>query len=150
VLWQRFLLDLCTKQVVSARACVNQFLPYSSSGIALFGMRNVQADSCLNSEQIDTLFISVGGQEGGLGGGYYGPEAQKLHVTVMNFLLGLLPTTGYIVQNWSSATFCATHEPKSILKHSHSKPQLTPLVFFYLCVKTIQSNTIECIQFEVM
>jgi hypothetical protein len=32
-------------------------------------MRTVQADSCLNSEQIDTLFISVGGQEGGVGGG---------------------------------------------------------------------------------
>ena len=55
--------------MVSARACANQFLPYSSSGIALFGMRTIQADSCLNSEQIDTLFISVGGQEGGLGGG---------------------------------------------------------------------------------
>jgi hypothetical protein len=69
VLWQRFWLDLCTKEVVSARACANQFLPNSSLGIALFGMRTVQADSCLNSEQIDTLLISVGGQEGGLGGG---------------------------------------------------------------------------------
>jgi hypothetical protein len=74
VLWQSFWLDLCTKQVVSARACANQFLPYSSSGIALFGMRTVQADSCLNPEQIDTLFISVG-------------EAQNLHVTVMIFSL---------------------------------------------------------------
>ena len=46
----------------------NQFLPYSSSGIALFGMRTVQADSCLNSGQIDTLFISWGGQDGGWGG----------------------------------------------------------------------------------
>ena len=36
VLWQRFWLDLCTKQVVSARACANQFLPCSSSGIAIF------------------------------------------------------------------------------------------------------------------
>ena len=35
-------------------------------------MRTVQADSCLISEQIDTLFISVGGQEGGLGGGVLG------------------------------------------------------------------------------
>jgi hypothetical protein len=43
-------------------------LLYSSSGIAVFGMRTVQADSCLNPEQIDTLFISVGGQ--------FGPEAQ--------------------------------------------------------------------------
>jgi len=39
-------------------------------------MRAVQADSCLNSEQIDTLFISVGGQEGFFwgGGGHFGPE----------------------------------------------------------------------------
>jgi len=35
VLWQRFWLDLCTKQVVSARACANQFLPYYSSRIGL-------------------------------------------------------------------------------------------------------------------
>jgi len=32
-------------------------------------MKTVQAGSCLSSEQIDTLFICVGGQEGGLGGG---------------------------------------------------------------------------------
>jgi len=39
-------------------------------------MRAVQGDSCSNSEQIDTLFISVGGQEGGFGeGGHFGPEA---------------------------------------------------------------------------
>jgi hypothetical protein len=48
--------------VVSARVCANQFLPCNSSGIATFGMKTVQADSCLNSEQIDTLFIGVGGQ----------------------------------------------------------------------------------------
>ena len=71
MLWQKFWLDLCTKQVVSARACANQFLPYSSSSTAIFGMRTVQANSCLNSEQIDSLFISVGGQEGGLGGGVF-------------------------------------------------------------------------------
>jgi hypothetical protein len=76
-------LDLCTKQVVSARACVNQFLPYSLSGIALFGMRTVQADSCLNSDRIDTLFISVRGQEGALGGGcHFRSDVQNLHVTV--------------------------------------------------------------------
>jgi hypothetical protein len=69
VLWQRIWLDLCTKQVVSARACAYQFFPYNSSGIALFGKRTVQADGCLHSEQIDTLFVSVGGQEGGVGGG---------------------------------------------------------------------------------
>ena len=45
------------------------FFPCNSSGIATFGMRTVQADSCLSSEKIDTLFISVGGQEGGWGGG---------------------------------------------------------------------------------
>ena len=48
-----------------------QCLPYSSSGITLFGMITVQADSCLNS---DTLCISVRGQEGVLGGGHFGPE----------------------------------------------------------------------------
>jgi len=58
----------------------------SSSGIALFGMRTVQADSCLNSEPIDFLFIIVGGQEGGFGGGHFGPKAQNLHVTVINIL----------------------------------------------------------------
>jgi hypothetical protein len=44
-------------------------------------MRTVQADGCLNSEQIDTLFISVGGQEGGLGGGSFwagGPEITRV------------------------------------------------------------------------
>ena len=60
---------MCSKQLVSARACTNQFLPCSLPGIALFGIRTVQADSCLNSKQIDTIFISVGGQEGGFGGG---------------------------------------------------------------------------------
>jgi len=69
VLWQSFWLDLCTKEVVSARVCANLFLPNSSSGIALFGMRTVQADSCSNSEQIDTLFISVGVRKGVGGGG---------------------------------------------------------------------------------
>jgi len=66
--------------------CAYQVLPYSLSGIALFGMRTVQADSCLNSEHIDTLFISVGGQEGGWGGGgHFWPEVQTLHVTLMIF-----------------------------------------------------------------
>ena len=65
------------------------FLSYSLSGIALSGIRTVQAHSCLNSEQIDTLFISVGGQQGGFGGGrHFGPEAQILHVTVRKFLTG--------------------------------------------------------------
>ena len=73
--------------MVSARACANQFLPCSSSGIALFGMRTVQAGRCLNSEQIDTLLMSVGGQKGGLGGGQFGPEAQKMHVGVREFFL---------------------------------------------------------------
>ena len=59
----------------------------------------MQADSCLNSEQIDTLFISVGGQEGGLGGGgYFGPEAQMLRVTVMMFFL-YPPVPTYLYYN---------------------------------------------------
>jgi hypothetical protein len=36
VLWQRFWLDLCSKRVVSARACTYQSLPYSSSSSTLF------------------------------------------------------------------------------------------------------------------
>jgi len=47
----------------------HQFLLYNSSGINAFGKRTVQAGNCLHSEQLDTLFICVGGQEGGLGGG---------------------------------------------------------------------------------
>jgi len=47
-------------------------------------MKTVQADSCLNSEQIDTLFTSVGGQEGGLGGGHFQPEAQNSDMCVRN------------------------------------------------------------------
>ena len=70
--------------MVSARACTYQFLPYNFSGIKLFGMKTVQADSCLNSEQIDTLFTSVGGQEGGLGGGHFQPEAQNSDMCVRN------------------------------------------------------------------
>ena len=63
--------------------------PVARQVLHYFGMRTMQAHSCLNSEQIDTLFISVGGQEGGLkggwrGGGHFGPEAQKMHMTVMD------------------------------------------------------------------
>ena len=70
--------------MVSARACANQFCPMACQD--LFGMRTVQADSCLNSEQIDTLFISVGGQEGGLGGGgAFWVGALKVYTCVRNF-----------------------------------------------------------------
>ena len=64
--------------MVSARACAYQFLPHNSSGFNLFGKITVQVDGCLHSDQICTLFITVGGQEGGLGGGvaHFGPEAQ--------------------------------------------------------------------------
>ena len=77
MLRQWFWLDLCTKQVVDARACANQFLPHNFSCIKLIDTRTVQADSCLNSEQIDTLFIRKG-----VGRGVrFGPEAQTLPVT---------------------------------------------------------------------
>jgi len=73
--------------VVNARACANQCLPYNSSRMKIIDMRTVQADSCLNSEQNDTLFSSMGGQEEGLGrGGHLGSEAQNLHVTVRIFV----------------------------------------------------------------
>ena len=78
MLRQWFWLDLCTKQVVDARACANQFLPHNFSCIKLIDTRTVQADSCLNSEQIDTLFINVWGQEGGLGGGAFWVGGPKL------------------------------------------------------------------------
>jgi len=91
---------ICALNRWSVQECAQTSLHYCSSNIALFGMRTVQADSCLNSEQIHTLFISVGGQEGGLegGGGHCGPEAQKLHVTVMNYIfLRILHTYIYTV-----------------------------------------------------
>ena len=93
---KRLWLDLCTKQVVGAKACANQFLPCSSSGIAIFGMRTVQADSSLNSEQVDTLFISVGDQEGGLwgGGGILGRRPKKCTWVsgILNLLADLIPS----------------------------------------------------------
>ena len=55
MLRQRFRLDLCTKQVGG------QCKSVSSSSIAKFGMRTLQADNCLNPEQNGTLFIYVGG-----------------------------------------------------------------------------------------
>jgi hypothetical protein len=91
VAWARVWLDLCTNQVVSARACAYHFLTSNSAVINLLGKRTVQADGCLQSEQIDTLFISVGVQEGGLGGEAFwagGPKFTKnLHVTVRNLFL---------------------------------------------------------------
>ena len=77
VLLRRFWLNLCTKQEVSARACAHHFLPYNSPGINLVDVRTVQADSCLDSEQNNTLFISVGG--------HFGPEAQNLDMPVYDF-----------------------------------------------------------------
>ena len=69
-------------------------------------MRTVQAGSCLNFEQIDTLFISVGGQEGVFrgGGGYFRSEAQNLHVTVMIFFFTLLVPAKYKTQHTSTNT----------------------------------------------
>jgi len=44
----------------------------------LIWQKTVQANSCLNSEQVDTILISVGTQHGGLwGGGHSGPEVQN-------------------------------------------------------------------------
>ena len=60
VLWQRFWLDLCILKVVSARACAQQFLAQLVSYYIIW-QENCAGKSCFNSEQIDTLFISVGG-----------------------------------------------------------------------------------------
>ena len=52
----------------------------------------MQTDSCVRSEQIDTLFISGVSGRGVWGvGGHFGPEAQNLHVTVKYLFLRLLP-----------------------------------------------------------
>ena len=45
------------------------FCPTARQVLHYLACKTVQADCCFNAEQIDTLFISVGGQEGGLGGG---------------------------------------------------------------------------------
>ena len=70
------------------------FLPIpNSSGSKLFGMGIMQVDSRLNSEQIDNLFISVGGQKGVGGGGEAQnlTEAQKLHVSIRKLIfIGVL------------------------------------------------------------
>ena len=48
-------------------------------------MTTVQADSCLSSEQIDTLFISVGVRKGG---GVGGIILGLMHMTVRKFDFG--------------------------------------------------------------
>ena len=73
MLRQRFWLDLCTKQVVSA----------------------TQTGRCFISEQIDTLVISVGGRSGrgvwGVGGHFGGPKFTSDCQSGQAFLLKLLP-----------------------------------------------------------
>ena len=67
------------KTVGHCKSCVHiSFCPITLQVLNLFNTRMVQADSCLNSEQIDTLLISVGGQEGVFGGrGILGRRPQK-------------------------------------------------------------------------
>ena len=65
-------------------------------------MRTVQADSCLNSEQIDTLFISVGGQ-GNWGGApeFYWATCTKNKMYFWNPELKpsrLAPLLGYFIK----------------------------------------------------
>jgi hypothetical protein len=56
-------------------------------------MRTVQADSCLISEQIDILSISVGGQEGG---GEILGRGPKFTRVMSSFFVGPLPHTTLI------------------------------------------------------
>jgi hypothetical protein len=81
------------KTVGHCKSCVHiSFCPITLQVLNLFNTRMVQADSCLNSEQIDTLFISVwGGQRGVWGvGGHFGPAAQNPQMPVMLFIFSLL------------------------------------------------------------
>ena len=73
---------ICALNRWSVQERAQTSLPYSLSGIALIAMKTLQADSCFNSDQIDTLFISVGG--------HFGPEAHNLHVYVRILFLRLL------------------------------------------------------------
>ena len=68
LLWQRFWLDLCTEQMVSARACANRFLPSNSSGTKVSDV----SDGCTHCGKFEVLFISVGG-----GGAFW---AENVHV----------------------------------------------------------------------
>jgi hypothetical protein len=63
------------------------FCPITPS-IKIIDMRTVQAGRCLNSEQIDIFFKSVGSQEGGLGGGVILGRRPKIYTRLSgNFLL---------------------------------------------------------------
>jgi len=68
VLWQRFWLDWCTKQVVSAKACACQFLPYNSSGIRLSG-KNCADRQLLEFWADWHSFYECGGSGRGVWGG---------------------------------------------------------------------------------
>jgi len=74
---------MCTKRMVSARACANQFLPYSSSGIALFGMTTVQADSCLILSRLTPFLLVWGVRKGGLGGGFNLGRRPRIYTSVI-------------------------------------------------------------------
>jgi len=80
---------LCTKQVVSARACAYQFLPYNSSRNCYPEMISRQTNARLISAQNDTLFYLCRGSGRGVGG-HFGPEAQNLDMPVYVFFSSLL------------------------------------------------------------
>jgi len=87
---------------VQARANISFcLLTLQVLGISLFGTKMAQ-NSCLHSEQIDTLFISVGGQGRGSGwvGGHLELKAKNLHVTVMDFFYCLMQRYSNIVTNY--------------------------------------------------
>jgi len=74
---------------VQERAQTN-FCPTAHQVFDLFGIRTVQADSCLNSEQNDTLFISVESQEGGWGGGAFWVVGLKFTRDCHGYFFGTL------------------------------------------------------------
>jgi len=94
-------------------------------------METVQVDSCLTFEQIDTLYISVGGQEGGLGGWVVilGTRPKILNITVRNFCLtGFCSTYPFFIrrrQNTDKA-------PPPFLFHTAYMPySIIPIIIQY-------------------
>ena len=69
---------------------------------------------------MDTLFNSVGGQEGGFWGGGVGPEAQNLHMTVMILFYRLLVWT--ILSKRARASSVPSRTTPNFIFHHEQSP----------------------------